>query len=141
MPRAAARVLAVLELLQAHGELPGAEIARRLGVDVRTVRRYIGALEELGVPITAERGRSGGYGLVAGYRLPPMLFNDDEALALAFGLLAARGLGLGRAAPGLASAQAKLERVMPEAIRRRLRAASETMRIDLPESRPERAAA
>jgi predicted DNA-binding transcriptional regulator YafY len=134
--RTTARAFAVLELLQAHGRLAGAELARRTGVDPRTVRRDVRALEALGIPIVAERGRDGGYGLVAGYKLPPMLFTDDEALALSIGLLAARGLGLARTAPGLASAQAKLERVMPRDLRRRVRAADETMVLDLPASGP-----
>lgn len=130
------RILAVLELLQAHGQLAGAEIARRLGVDGRTVRRYITALEELGIPVTAERGAGGGYGLVAGYKLPPMMFTDDEALALSLGLLAAGTLGLSRSAPGLASAKAKLERVMPAELKRRVSAADETMALELPASGP-----
>jgi predicted DNA-binding transcriptional regulator YafY len=128
------RVLAVLELLQAQGRMSGAELARRLGVDPRTVRRYISMLEEMGIPITAERGRHGAYLLVAGFKLPPMMFTDDEALALSVGLLAARGLGLGDAGSGVASAQAKLERVMPPNLKRRLRAVDETVALDL--SRP-----
>lgn len=130
------RILAVLELLQAHGQLPGTDIARRLGVDRRTVRRYIVALEEMGIPVTAERGAGGGYALVAGFKLPPMLFTDDEALALSLGLHAASALGLGEAAAGLASARSKLERVMPADLKRRLRAADETMQLDLPASGP-----
>ena len=86
--------------------MTGAELARELDVDRRTVRRYIARLEEMGVPITAEQGRDGGYMLVAGFKLPPMMFSDDEALALSVGLLAARGLGLAEAAPAVASAQA-----------------------------------
>ena len=128
------RVLAVLELLQAHGRMSGAELARRLRVDPRTVRRYISMLEEMGIPITAERGRHGAYLLVAGFKLPPMMFTDDEALALSVGLLAARGLGLGEAGSGVASAQAKLERVMPGNLKRRVRAVDETVSLDL--SRP-----
>ena len=130
------RILAALELLQTHGQLSGAEMARRLGVDRRTVRRYIVALEELGIPVTAERGAGGGYGLVAGFKLPPMMFTDDEALALSLGLLAASALGLGETAAGLASARSKLERVMPANLKRRLRAADETMQLDLPASGP-----
>ncbi len=133
------RILAVLELLQAHGQLPGTEIARRLGVDRRTVRRYIVALEEMGIPVTAERGAGGGYALVAGFKLPPMLFTDEEALALSLGLHAASALGLGDPggpSAGLASARAKLERVMPADLKRRLRAADETMQLDLPASGP-----
>ncbi len=126
------RVLALLELLQTHRSLGGAEIAERLGVDRRTVRRYVARLEELGIPITTERGPLGGYGLVAGFKLPPMMFTEDEALALSVGLHAARALGLDVASPGVTSAQAKLERVAPEALKRRIRAADETIALGLP---------
>jgi predicted DNA-binding transcriptional regulator YafY len=134
MSRPTTRVLAVLELLQTHGRMTGSELARRLDVNPRTVRRYMVALEELGIPITAELGRDGAYMLVAGFKLPPMMFNDDEALALSLGLLAARGLGLEQAAPAVASAQAKLERVMPPNLKQRVRAVDETVSLDL--SRP-----
>lgn len=130
MSRPATRVLAVLELLQTHGRISGPELARRLEVDPRTVRRYIGMLEEMGIPITADRGRDGAYSLVAGFKLPPMMFTDDEALALSVGLLAARGLGLAEAASAVASAQAKLERVMPANLKRRVRAVDETVALD-----------
>src|SRR5947208_13697123 len=125
------RVLAVLELLQTHARISGAELAQRLEIDGRTLRRYIALLEEMGIPITAERGRYGGYALVPGFKLPPMMFTDDEALALSIGLLAARGLGLADAAPAVASAQAKLERVMPANVKRRVRAVDETVTLDL----------
>ncbi len=125
------RVLAVLELLQTHGRLSAADMATRLAVDTRTVRRYIVTLEEIGIPITSERGRYGGYALVAGFKLPPMMFTDDEALALSIGLLAARSLGLSEAAPAVASAQAKLERIMPAKLQQRIRAIDETVRLDL----------
>jgi predicted DNA-binding transcriptional regulator YafY len=124
------RVLAVLELLQTHRRISGAEIARRLGVDTRTVRRYIATLEEIGIPITAERGRHGAYLLVSGFKLPPMMFTDDEALALSVGLLAARNLGLTEASAAVASAQAKLERVMPERLKKRTRAVAETVMLE-----------
>lgn len=131
MSRPTLRVLSALELLQARGRLSGAELAERLGVDRRTVRRYIAKLEELGIPMIAEQGRDGGYRLVPGYKLPPLMFSDDEALALSVGLVAARGLGLAEAAPAAASAQAKLERVMPEALRKRVAAMDETITVDL----------
>src|ERR1700682_4283575 len=134
MPHPTTRVLAVLELLQTYPRVSGSELARRIGVDPRTVRRYISMLEELGIPITAERGRDGAYMLVAGFKLPPMMFTDDEALALSVGLLAARGLGLADAAPAVASAQAKLERVMPAGLKRRVRAVDETVMLDLSRS-------
>ncbi|HEY5801121.1 MAG TPA: YafY family protein [Burkholderiaceae bacterium] len=125
------RVLAVLEQLQANGHVSGAELAQRLAVDTRTVRRYIATLEELGIPIVTERGRYGGYALVPGFKLPPMMFTDDEALALSVGLLAARGLGLSEAAPAVASVQAKLERIMPGPLKQRVRAIAATVRLDL----------
>src|SRR5262245_13940369 len=106
MPNPTARVLAALELLQTHGRMAGSELARRLGVDPRTVRRYVVALEDLGIPITAERGRDGHYMLVSGFKLPPMMFNEDEALALAVGLQAARGIGLADASLAVLGAQA-----------------------------------
>ena len=121
MTRPTTRVLAVLELLQSRGRVSGPELAQRIGVDGRTLRRYIAMLEELGIPIVAERGRFGGYALIAGFKLPPLVFTNDEALALGVGLLAARSLGLADAAPAVAGAQSKLQRVMPQALKRRLR--------------------
>lgn len=89
MAKPTLRVLAVLELLQSHGQLSGAELARRVEVDPRTLRRYIAMLEDMGIPITTEQGRHGGYRLVPGYKLPPMMFTDEEAQALSLGLIAA----------------------------------------------------
>ncbi|MDG9924724.1 MULTISPECIES: YafY family protein [unclassified Pseudomonas] len=137
MAKPTTRVLAVLELLQAHGQLSGSELARRLEVDGRTLRRYIAALEELGIPVLAERGRYGGYRLVAGFKLPPLMFTQDETLAVALGLLAARRLGLAEAAPAVASAQAKLERVMPADLKPRMRALSESITLAVPAARAE----
>lgn len=125
------RVLAVLELLQTHGRMRGADMAERLGVDARTLRRYIVALEEIGIPITTERGRHGGYALMPGFKLPPMMFSEDEALALSIGLLATRSLGFADAAPAVVSAQAKLERIMPETLKARVRAVDQTVRLDM----------
>jgi predicted DNA-binding transcriptional regulator YafY len=134
MTRPTTRVLAVLELLQSHGRVSGPELALRVGVDGRTLRRYIAMLEELGIPIVAERGRFGGYALVAGFKLPPMIFTDDEALALSVGLLAARGLGLADAAPAVTARGAKLQRVMPPAQTPPARV-GETVALDLARKR------
>jgi predicted DNA-binding transcriptional regulator YafY len=128
------RVLAVLDLLQSHGRMNGAELARRVGVDARTLRRYIVMLGELGIPLNTERGRYGTYMLAAGFKLPPMMFTNDEAVALSVGMLAARDLGLAEAAPAVASVQAKLARVMPEALKRQGHAISETVQLDLRQS-------
>ena len=125
------RVLAVLELLQTHGRISGADMAARLAVDKRTLRRYIIILEELGIPITSVRGRFGGYSLMPGFKLPPMMFTEDETLALAVGLKAAAGLGLSDGAPAVASAIAKLERVMPAKLKSKVRAVDEMVRLDL----------
>ena len=90
------RVLAVLELLQSRGRMTGAEMARRLEVHIRTLRRYITMLQDLGIPIVAERGRNGAYELAAGFRLPPMMFTGGgEAQALAIGC-SRRATGLPR---------------------------------------------
>src|SRR5258708_15762164 len=81
------RVLTVLELLQSRSHLSGADLAERLDVDRRTVRRYVSTLQDLGVPVESEKGRYGGYRLRPGYKLPPMMVTEDEALALVFRLL------------------------------------------------------
>jgi len=129
MPQPTTRVLAALELLQSREQIGGAELAERLGVDRRTLRRYITALEDMGVPITTEQGRYGGYRLVPGYKLPPMMFTDEEAQALSLGLIAARGLGLADAAPAIESVQAKLDRVLPSAPRRTVNALRESVAL------------
>src|SRR5437667_12897024 len=92
------RVLTVLELLQAHRQMSGPRLAERLEVDVRSVRRYITMLQDLRIPIAAERGRYGNYRLLRGFKLPPWMLSEDEALALTLGLLAPRRLGLAMAA-------------------------------------------
>ncbi len=125
--RPTTRLLSMLELLQARGRMGGPELARRLEVGERTVRRYVAMLQEMGVPVEAERGRYGAYSLRPGFKLPPMMFTDEEALALALGLLSARRLGLSGAAPAVEGAQAKLERVMPEALRERVRTFEEVV--------------
>lgn len=131
MNRPTTRILALLELLQTHGRMSGPELARRLEVDPRTLRRYINTLEDIGIPITTERGRHGGYMLVSGFKLPPLMFTESEAVAVSLGLQAARGLGFAETAPAVASALAKLERVMPADLKRRVRAISETTTLDL----------
>ena len=94
---------------------------QRLVVDGRTLRRYITRLDELAIPVTSDPGRRGHYSLVAGYKLPPMRFTADEALAISVGLLASRQLGLAEAALAVESAQAKSERTLPAALKTRRR--------------------
>lgn len=125
------RVLTVLELLQSHQRLSGPDLAARLEVNTRTVRRYVTMLQDLGIPIEAERGRHGAYRLRPGFKLPPLMFTDDEALALVLGLLATRRLGLAVAAPAVEGALAKIERVMPDALRGRVQAVQEILIVDV----------
>src|SRR3712207_3322058 len=100
--------------------MTGPELARRLEVDERTVRRYVTTLQELGVPVVGERGRYGSYALKPGRKLPPMVFTDEEALGLVLGLLAARRLGVSGVVPAVEAALAKVERAMPVALRGKL---------------------
>lgn len=125
------RLLTILELLQAHRQLSGADLAARLEIDRRTVRRYITMLQDLGMPIEATTGRYGGYRLRPGYKLPPLIFTEGEAVALTLGLLSARRLGLASAAPAIEGALAKVERVLPGAVRERVGAIQETVALDL----------
>jgi predicted DNA-binding transcriptional regulator YafY len=90
MSRPTTRVLRLLELLQDRPGISGRELAGLLEVDTRTVRRYATKLQELGIPVEAERGRAGGYRLRPGYRMPPLMLTDDEATAVVLGLVAAR---------------------------------------------------
>jgi predicted DNA-binding transcriptional regulator YafY len=126
MSRPIARVLTLLELLQAGGIRTVAELADRLDVDERTVRRYVGHLLDLDVPVESVRGRYGGYRLAPGYRMPPLMLNDDEALAVLLGLIAGQRAGL-MTATGTAgeTAAAKIRRVLPERLGRRLDAVLE----------------
>jgi predicted DNA-binding transcriptional regulator YafY len=123
------RVLTVLELLQAHGRIGGPDLAARLEVNIRTVRHYITLLQDLGIPVESERGRGGGYRLRPGFKLPPLMFTEDEALALTLGLMVARRLGLAATAPAVEGALAKVERVMPATLRARIQAVQETLVI------------
>ena len=121
MARPTARVMALLELLQSGGVRTVAELAGRLGVDERTVRRYVDHLIDLDVPVESVRGRYGGYRLGPGYRLPPLMLTDDEALAVLLGLAVGRRAGW-PTGTGTASetAGAKIRRVLPQRLARRL---------------------
>ncbi|RFC77913.1 YafY family protein [Streptomyces sp. AcE210] len=120
MSRPTVRVLTLLELLQSGGVRTVAELADRLGVDGRTVRRYVDQLNDLDVPVEAVRGRYGGYRLAPGYRLPPLMLSDDEALAVLLGLVAGRRGGLTTADTANETAAAKIRRVLPERLAHRL---------------------
>jgi predicted DNA-binding transcriptional regulator YafY len=115
MSDTAARLLALLSLLQSRPDWSGTELAARLSVSTRTIRHDIDRLRELGYPVDATRGATGGYRLGAGAKLPPLLLDDEEAIAVAVGLRAATGItGIGESS---ARALAKLEQVLPSRLR------------------------
>ena len=136
MARPTARVLSLLELLQSGGVRTVTELAERLEVDERTVRRYVEHLIDLDVPVESVRGRYGGYRLGSGYRMPPLMLSDDEALAVMLGLIAGRRTGL-VTTTGAASetAAAKIRRVLPERLARRLDAVLSSLAFTEPPDR------
>jgi predicted DNA-binding transcriptional regulator YafY len=137
MARPTARVLALLEILQSGGTFGVADLARRLSVDERTVRRYATHLAELGIPVEARRGRYGGYRLAPGYKLPPLMLTDEEAVAVALGLAAGRRAGMVTADNAATeSAAAKLRRVLPASLARRIDALLSTMDVTGPVRQP-----
>jgi predicted DNA-binding transcriptional regulator YafY len=121
----------MLELLQARGRVGGRELAERLGVEERTVRRYAVHLTDLGIPVVAERGRYGGYRLLPGYKLPPLMLSDDEATVVVLSLLAGRRMGLPDAAAE--SALGKIQRVLPDTVRAQVEALRVTLAFTFPE--------
>ena len=116
------RVLAILELLQARAYMSGPELATRLEVDVRTIRRYIIMLQEVGIPIEAVIGRYGGYRLRPGFKLPPLMFSNDETLAITLGVLVVQKLGINAMTPAAEGVIAKIMRVLPVDLRARVEA-------------------
>ncbi|WP_415948893.1 helix-turn-helix transcriptional regulator [Streptomyces sp. KLOTTS4A1] len=120
MLETSARLLKLLSLLQAHREWSGADLADRLGVTARTVRRDVDRLRELGYPVHASSGTGGGYRLGVGAEMPPLLLDDEEAVAVAVGLRTAAGQGIEGIGESSVRALAKLEQVLPERLRRRV---------------------
>jgi predicted DNA-binding transcriptional regulator YafY len=122
MANTSSRTLRLLSLLQTHRYWPGAELADRLEVSVRTLRRDVDRLRELGYPVEAHRGVDGGYQLAAGAAMPPLVLDDEEAVALAVGLQAAAQGGVAGVAEASVRALAKVVPVMPPRLRRRVEA-------------------
>ncbi len=120
MTTATSRLLALLELLQDRPHATGRELAEAVGVDARTLRRYVAALQELGVPVEGQRGVGGGYRIRPGYRLPPLMLRDEEIVAVVVGLLAARASRLPAPAEAVEGALAKIYRVLPPTLRRQV---------------------
>src|SRR5712691_11936407 len=129
------RLLRLLPLLTARPSWRGDELAARLGVTTRTVRRDIDRLRELGYPVRAIPGRQGGYALGPGARLPPLLLDEDSAVAVALGLrAAAAGPGLYGSQEAAVRAAAAIDQVMPPRLRRRVEAlTAETVPLVPPE--------
>ncbi|MGW7252643.1 helix-turn-helix transcriptional regulator [Streptomyces sp. NPDC054834] len=115
-----ARLLQLLSLLQTPREWPGGELADRLGVSRRTVRRDVDRLRELGYPVQATMGADGGYRLVAGKAMPPLVLDDEEAVAIAVGLRAGAGHAVAGVDEASVRALAKLEQVLPARLRHRV---------------------
>ncbi len=121
------RVLDLLGLLQTHRFWPGPELAERLAVSERTLRRDIDRLRILGYPVDATPGAAGGYRLAAGAHMPPLLLDDDEAVAIAVGLRAAAGASVEGIEETSVRALAKLDHVLPDRLRRRVGAVHATV--------------
>ncbi|CAL9398124.1 helix-turn-helix transcriptional regulator [Streptomyces sp. enrichment culture] len=125
MLETSARLLRLLSLLQTHRDWSGRDLAERLGVSPRTVRRDMERLRELGYPVHSTSGTAGGYQLGAGARLPPLLLDDEEAVAVAVGLRGAAGGAIAGIGDSSARALAKLEQVLPHRLRHRVGALTE----------------
>jgi predicted DNA-binding transcriptional regulator YafY len=125
------RMLTVLALLQSRQQISGAEIARRLEVDTRTVRRYITMLQDMGVPVEAERGPHGAYQLGRGAKMPPLMFTDAEAVALTLGLLVIREFRFPVEVAAVEGALAKTERVLPDLVAAQVRGLQEAITFNV----------
>jgi predicted DNA-binding transcriptional regulator YafY len=122
MTATSGRLLKLLSLLQTRRDWPGEELARRLGVSGRTIRRDIERLRDLGYPVDALTGPAGGYRLHAGTAMPPLLLDDDEAVAIAVGLRTAARASVTGIEETSVRALVKLEQVLPSHLRRRVNA-------------------
>ncbi|WP_433272346.1 helix-turn-helix transcriptional regulator [Actinosynnema sp. CS-041913] len=134
MPKTSARLLSLLSLLQARRDWPGALLAERLDVSPRTVRRDVDRLRELGYPIAAVKGPDGGYRLDAGMELPPLLFDDEQAVALAVALQIATTTGAGIEEAAVRALNT-VRQVMPARLRRRVDSLRVTA-VGWPSTRP-----
>lgn len=123
----ASRLLELLSLLQARRDWPGPELARRLGVSERTVRRDMGRLRRLGYPVESRTGPAGSYRLAAGAAMPPLLLDEEEAVAIAVGLRTAAGSTVAGIEETALRALVKLEQVLPSHLRARVRALDAAM--------------
>jgi predicted DNA-binding transcriptional regulator YafY len=125
MRETSSRLLSLLALMQSRPAWPGSELAERLGVSTRTIRNDIDRLRELGYPVDATRGAAGYYQLGVGAKLPPLLLDDEEAVAVAVGLRT--GAGVAGMEESSGRALAKLEQVLPHRLRRQVNAIHTTL--------------
>ena len=130
------RLLQLLSLLQAPREWPGTELADRLGVTPRTIRRDVDRLRELGYPVHATQGNAGGYRLSAGAAMPPLLLDDDEAIAIAISLRTAAAAAINGIEDTSLRALTKLEQVLPARLRHRVTALSRAVVVLPPREGP-----
>jgi predicted DNA-binding transcriptional regulator YafY len=135
MTETSGRLLKLLSLLQTRRDWPGGELAQRLGVSGRTIRRDVERLRDLGYPVDAVTGPAGGYRLHAGTAMPPLLLDDDEAVAIAVGLRTAAGASVTGIEETSIRALVKLEQVLPSHLRRRVNALGSVL-ATLPASGP-----
>src|SRR4051795_3259420 len=124
MIETSSRLLELLSLLQARRDWPGGELADRLEVSGRTIRRDVERLRQLGYPVESLSGPAGGYRLRAGSAMPPLLLDDDESIAIAVGLRTAAGASVTGIEESAVRALVKLEQVLPDHLRRRVAALS-----------------
>ncbi|MCC6803011.1 MAG: YafY family transcriptional regulator [Anaerolineae bacterium] len=117
--------------MQSRTSVSGADLAQTLEVDVRSVRRYVTMLRDMGIPVESEKGRYGSYSLRPGFRMPPLMFTESEILSVFLGLMAVRRLGMATSG-GSESATAKILRVLPEELRDRVRALQGVLTLDIP---------
>lgn len=132
------RLLTLLDLLQSRPSVSAAQLAERLEVETRSVRRYIIMLQDIGIPVEAVRGRYGGYRLRPGFKLPPLMWTEEEAVAVTLGLQAIHQIGFSQSIPVIERALAKVERVLPQSLREQVQAIQEMVVLDLvPRARTE----
>src|SRR5512143_768100 len=114
MSNTATRLITLLMLLQRQPNQKASDLAEKLGISVRSLHRYIGMLDEMGIPIYSERGPAGGFSLVRGYKLPPLVFTPEEAVALSLGASLVQEMWSTLYREAAASALARLDALLPE---------------------------
>jgi predicted DNA-binding transcriptional regulator YafY len=116
MANVATRLISIVLMLQSRGTLKASELAEELGVSERTIHRYMGMLDEMGIPIYSERGPYGGFSLVRGYKLPPLVFTPEEATVLYLGCELVKDIWGVSYRDAAVAATAKLDNVLPDAL-------------------------